>query len=123
MPEGKDGMAENHAGPGEAHDDADPVPHVRFIAVDGTAGAGRFSGGERAVLEALHRIIVELPAAIAEHIPSAMPVAAIKADHGRDGLSLAAQAGGLKGFFRHGGLKNRGERCYPGRGVRAWVSG
>ena len=46
MPDSGDGMVEEHAGAGPAHDGADAFAHVFAVAVDGAFLAGRFADAE-----------------------------------------------------------------------------
>jgi hypothetical protein len=48
MPDGEEGMAVNHPGPGVTHDLADSISHFRFVTMNGTICADWFSFAEAA---------------------------------------------------------------------------
>ncbi len=91
MPDGDEGVVEDHAGAGEAHDGADAVTHFRFVAVDGAFLACGFCRAEFAAAEAFVGVGKQFAAFRAKGVWSRglMPVlTAVESDHQLDGLFL-----------------------------------
>jgi len=94
-------MAVEHAWTGVAHDLSDPLPHGRFVAVDGARGAFGFIVTEGALCEAFAGIVEEFPALRAEAFLRAVAATAEDLDHGFDGSAFGLQGWVVVG---HGGV-------------------
>lgn len=93
VPEGKDRVTIGHPRAGKAHDGACFFAHRRFIAVDGTLGAGGFSFLEGALGKAGAGIFQQFRAFGAKRAPGIMMLPAIHADHALEGVEFPAHSG------------------------------
>ena len=98
----EDGMAVEHAGTGVAHHLSDPLPHGRFIAVDGARGALGFVVAEGALCEAAGGVVAKLAALRAEAFFRTVVAVAEDPDHRFHGVAF--------GFYLcmgvgHGGIE------------------
>ena len=81
-------MAVEHAGTGVAHHLSDPLPHGRFVAVNGACGALRFVVAEGALCETLGGVVTKLAALRAEVFLRTVASAAKDLDHRFDGSAF-----------------------------------
>jgi len=84
----EDGVAVEHPGTGVAHHRPDPLPHGRFVAMDGACGALGLVVAEGALCEAFAGVVAKLAALRAEAFLRAVAAAAEDLDHRFDGSAF-----------------------------------
>ena len=95
VPDRSKWVAPGHAGTGEAHDGPGLFPLCRFVAVNGTFGAGWFGSAVGAFLETLFGIVHQLFAGAAElTVHQAMVMLAIDTGHASKSILFAFQSSG-----------------------------
>ena len=91
MPDGGEGMVEEHAGTGPAHDGADAFAHFFAVAMDGAIFAGRFADAEFASVEPPYGVAEKFSALAAEFFVMFF-VPAIHAYHQSDNFLFFRQS-------------------------------
>ena len=89
MPQGRNRVVPQHPRAGVAHDDAHPLPHLRFITMYGAQPAGRFPFTERTAVQAREGVASQL---LADGTQLGVPLLApaVEAYHPLDGRLLLA---------------------------------
>jgi len=84
-------VAVEHPGAGVVHHLPDPLPHGRFVAVEGAGGALRLVVPEGTLFEAPGGVVEKLAALRAETFLRAVAAAAEDLDHRFDGSAFGLQ--------------------------------
>lgn len=114
MPESLNWMPVSHAWTGILHYRPNLSPHFRFVAMDGTFGAGRFLLLIRTFVEVFPCIIQKLLAIITKLIFTTMKVMTVHTYHRLDGFLFPIQTWSVGSHIRNPLWKSRLTR-FPGQ--------